>query len=542
MSDKKNVDFNSIYCGLQPDLGRFRLSQNGLGWKGGRDRTVIVATDDLKKMSWTRAARGFELRVLQKDNTVLKFDGFKPDDLDELKESVKAFYKLPIEVKEVSVKGWNWGKTEFQGSNLNFSVTNKTMFELPLAQAIATNKPGKNEVAINFVDPGQPAPEGINPKDVDELMDITFYVPGTVAKENTNDDANVEEDEEEEVNADMVFYETVKSKLELSQMTTENIVQFQEALCLTPRGRYNIDMYQDFLRLRGKTYDYKILYSNIIKLFLLLKPDEVHVLFVIGLDPPLRQGQTKYPFLVFQFVREEEIDVDLNLEDEALDEKYENKLQKHYDAPTYEVVSNVFRALTGRKVTVPGSYRSHHGANALKCSMKANEGFLYPLEKSLLFIPKPPTFIPLNEIGVVTFSRVGQSGGSSRTFDMKFNMKSGNDIQFSSINREEYANIEEYLKQKKIKIKSEGNEDAMMTYTDLAGLDDDDDEEDDDYDSRKRRRTGDTGGSNFPGAGADDEDESPDEDFAPDSDSDVPEEYDSSAQGSSEGEDEAGDD
>lgn len=159
------------------------------------------------------------------------------------------------------------------------------MFELPLAQAIATNKPGKNEVAINFVDPGQPAPEGINPKDVDELMDITFYVPGTVAKENTNDGANVEEEEEEEeVNADMVFYETVKSKLELSQMTTENIVQFQEALCLTPRGRYNIDMYQDFLRLRGKTYDYKILYSNIIKLFLLLKPDEVHVLFVVSIN------------------------------------------------------------------------------------------------------------------------------------------------------------------------------------------------------------------------------------------------------------------
>lgn len=158
------------------------------------------------------------------------------------------------------------------------------MFELPLEQAIATNKPGKNEVAINFVDPGQPAPEGINPKDIDELMDVTFYIPGTVAKDNTNTDTNVEDDEEEEeeVNADMVFYENVKSKLELSQMTTENIVQFKEALCLTPRGRYNIDMYQDFLRLRGKTYDYKILYKNIIKLFLLLKPDEVHVLFVVS--------------------------------------------------------------------------------------------------------------------------------------------------------------------------------------------------------------------------------------------------------------------
>ncbi|KAI7898497.1 uncharacterized protein BX663DRAFT_524973 [Cokeromyces recurvatus] len=531
MSDKKNVDFNSIYCGLQPDLGRFRLSQNGLGWKGGRDRTIIVATDDLKKMTWLRAARGYELRIVQKDNTILRFDGFKLEDLEELKEAARIFYKITVEIKEVSVKGWNWGKTEFQGSNLTFNVGNKTMFELPLEQAIATNKPGKNEVAINFVDPGQPAPDGIDPKKVDELMDITFYIPGTVAKEVT-DDANVDE-EEEEVNADMVFYETVKSKLELSQMTTENIVQFQEALCLTPRGRYNIDMYQDFLRLRGKTYDYKILYSNIIKLFLLLKPDEVHVLFVIGLDPPLRQGQTKYPFLVFQFVREEEIDVDLNLEDQTLDEKYENKLQKHYDAPTFEVVSNVFQALTGRKAITQSTYRSHHGATALKCSMKANEGFLYPLDKCLLFIPKPPTYIPLNEISIVTFSRVGQSGGSSRTFDMKINMKSGNDIQFSSINREEYANIEDYLKQKKIKVKSEGNEETILTYTDLAELDEEDEDEDE-YDSRKKRRTG-----NGPtDDGYSDEDESPDEDFAPDSESDVPEEYDSDAQGPSSGEEE----
>lgn len=42
-------------------------------------------------------------------------------------------------------------------------------------------------------------------------------------------------------------------------------------------------MFQDFLRLRGKSYDYKIMYSSIIKLFLLLKPDEVHVMFVVSI-------------------------------------------------------------------------------------------------------------------------------------------------------------------------------------------------------------------------------------------------------------------
>jgi structure-specific recognition protein 1 len=77
------------------------------------------------------------------------------------------------------------------------------MFELPLSQAIGANKPGKNEVAVNFVDPGQKPADGVNPKLTDELMDITFYIPGTVPKEE-NADGNTDEDDGEEVNADAV--------------------------------------------------------------------------------------------------------------------------------------------------------------------------------------------------------------------------------------------------------------------------------------------------------------------------------------------------
>jgi len=44
---------------------------------------------------------------------------------------------------------------------------------------------------------------------------------------------------------------------------------------------------------------------------------------------------------------------------ETLKEKYDGKLQKTYDAPTYEIVSTVFRALTGRKVTVPSNFRRY---------------------------------------------------------------------------------------------------------------------------------------------------------------------------------------
>ena len=72
-------------------------------------------------------------------------------------------------------------------------------------------------------------------------------------------------------------------------------------------------MYESSFRLRGKTYDYKIQYEAVKKFMLLPKPDELHTLITIGLDPPLRQGQTRYPFLVMQFKRDEEVIIDLNM-------------------------------------------------------------------------------------------------------------------------------------------------------------------------------------------------------------------------------------
>jgi len=134
-------------------------------------------------------------------------------------------------------------------------------------------------------------------------------------------------------------------------------------------------------------------------------------------------------------------------------------------------------------VTIPSEFfKSYHNHSAIKCSMKANEGILYPLSKSFLFIPKPPTFIPHSEIGSVTFSRVGGGGASaSRTFDLKFNMKSGVDYSFSSINREEYANLNEFLQVKKIKTKSTEDE-SSGRYVEMIG------ESDSEEDTGKRKR------------------------------------------------------
>ena len=107
----------------------------------------------------------------------------------------------------------------------------------------------------------------------------------------------------------------MKEKASIGEVAGDSIVTFTNQLLTTPRGRYDLEMYATFLRLRGKTYDYKIDYEQVVKLFLLPKPDDMHVLFVIGVDPPLRQGQTRYGFLVIQFPREEDMEVELNIEE-----------------------------------------------------------------------------------------------------------------------------------------------------------------------------------------------------------------------------------
>jgi len=112
-------------------------------------------------------------------------------------------------------------------------------------------------------------------------------------------------------------------------------------------------MYDSSFRLRGKTYDYKIQYEAIKKFMVLPKPDDLHCMLCIGLDPPLRQGQTRYPFIVMQFKSDEEVTLDLNITEEELEGKYKDKLQSHYEQPLHQVVTYIFKGLANKKVTAP---------------------------------------------------------------------------------------------------------------------------------------------------------------------------------------------
>lgn len=117
--------------------------------------------------------------------------------------------------------------------------------------------------------------------------------------------------------------------------------------------------------------------------------------------------------------------------------RYKDKLQPHYEEPIHQVITKVFRGLSGKKVVMPSKdFVSHHGHSGVKCSIKANEGLLFCLDKSFMFVPKPATYIQIENISVIKMSRVGGAISASRTFDITMTLKNGmGEHQFSNINR-----------------------------------------------------------------------------------------------------------
>ncbi|KAJ2297351.1 FACT complex subunit [Coemansia sp. RSA 2706] len=553
MGDAK-VRFSDIYLATEPyirSVGQVLIGAAGIGWKAAEGETealegvtipgltmpagmLALQRDDLRRLQWQRVARGYGLRVFMKNGTLHKLDGFTADDYENLRDAVTRLLRgLTLETRDISTKGWNWGKPDFESTTMTFRVDNRPMFDLPMSHVSNTNLANKNEVSIEF----QP-PRGrlLKRKNVpDELVEVRFYVPGTTttaasAKKGSDDEASVAGDEEE-VSAASVFHDTIKDRADLGQVIGDSIVQFSEILCLIPRGRYNIDMFSNFLRLRGKTYDYKIPYEHVQRLFLVPKPDELHMMFIVGLNPPIRQGQTRYPYLVLQFVRDEEQAVDLNFDADEAARKHAAQLRPHYDEPLYRIVATVFKGVTGKRLVEGSNFRGYHGSQGIKASLKASEGTLYPLEKGFLFAPKPTLYIPHSEIASIVFSRVeASSSNKMRTFDLKFNMHGAQDYQFVSINREEHASLEDYMTEHAIKMLSELNETAAVSY---KGMDMDSDEE-----GGRATARAITQGAAALGINSGDEDSEEDEDFVAGSESDVMEEFDEDYVSPDDGDDE----
>ena len=148
---------------------------------------------------------------------------------------------------------------------------------------------GKNEVTLEFHQ---------NDDAEVSLMEVRFYVPPT--QEDGVDPVEVRppvllsglgQPAAGSLQLDdprvprQAFAQNVLSKADVIQATGDAICIFRELQCLTPRGRYDIRIYPTFLHLHGKTFDYKIPYTTVLRLFLLPHKDQRQMFFVVSRNP-----------------------------------------------------------------------------------------------------------------------------------------------------------------------------------------------------------------------------------------------------------------
>lgn len=443
--------YNNIsVAGQNLGPGALRLTKQGIAWKGKQtNRNIIISNTDVSRLQWLRGGRGEQLKISMKGGTIFRLEGFRPSDFHDLEQFLSETYKKDLTRVNQACRGWSWGQLDVNrdtSSSLVFLAGGGTSrkneadkfeeaFDIPLGKVANVQLPGNSkELALDF------HVDDTTAKMDEELVEMRFYIP-------------------EEEDAKRLF-EKVKARADTSAFAGESLCSFEHMGVQVPRGRYDVDMYLNYIKLRGSKVDFKILYTSITRLFLLPKPDNVIVTFVMSLDPPIRQGNTMYPHLVFQFDTEERTRIDLPISQKDLEEKYKGKLSEVEEGFTWRVFSKILKNLSSTPLHVPKTFKSSEEGSGVRTALGANEGFLFFLESCCFFVNKPPTYIRYDDMDYVEFRRMDLE----RRFDLFVSLSTGSNqtYLFTNIERTEFDPIFRFLYETK-KVPVENAEQLIRT-------------------------------------------------------------------------------
>lgn len=76
---KYRESFDDIYLNLSKKPGKCRIAESGLGWKPANGDTFTLDKAECASAQWSRASRGYELKIYAKTAGVVLLDGFKQE-------------------------------------------------------------------------------------------------------------------------------------------------------------------------------------------------------------------------------------------------------------------------------------------------------------------------------------------------------------------------------------------------------------------------------------------------------------------------------
>ncbi|KAJ5079168.1 fact complex subunit ssrp1 [Anaeramoeba ignava] len=414
---------------------------------------------NIKEVYWYPFSRGSILKVLWKTSTKneekekekekenenqnqnqmkeTSFFGFQSNHYNFLRKYILDYHKMDLKKVEMATQGLNCGDIALKENSLYFYVNGKPAFDFPLKNVSQSILQSKNDLTLVLSDKTHE-----NSK-VDSLSQIRFFVPlsyqvpsdpnpdGCVPNgyvlENTKEKTNVETGLGAILEPKKILKKTTTQNNEIftaeqfdkeirqitdASVTGDEIVSFKDIFLFSPRGRYKIQCYPTYFKLSGTTYNWRIEYKSITEMFMLPKPDAEQA-FVIVLDAPIQRGKTKYSHLIFQTFDTKEIEVELNLTESEIQEKYHNKICKDLTGFQSDIIKKVFRVLIKKPIQSPHKFKTSEKTPWIHSSFKTSEGFLYLLENGLFFIHKS-IHIKYSDIATIDFSRLDHSHTASQ--------------------------------------------------------------------------------------------------------------------------------
>lgn len=500
--------------------GSITFKEDRVEWANKYSNNKEILANTINKIKWSvYGSRGY-LKFYIKNNDKgehqkpQQFDGFNGSDFASIYTYISDLYKIKVDTPKAHSGGGNYGNIVFEGNSLLMKsvVVDKDNEEhlvpgweigLDNISLCVVPTSNRNEMEIQFKDNDN------TDREEDNVAQITFHFPKNDDEESDPENSDGEE-KESKLTAAELMKNTIMDSGILNNTGEKVIVEFtkDQGNFVTPRGKYSIQMTPTHMLMNGVQYFYKIKYEEINSLFLLPKPDGGRISFVISLDKPIRQGTQKYQHLVLETHKLDHT-IGINLTEEEIADKYDGQLATEMTMPMSSLIAKIFKVLSNTKVFVPkaskgagdsSGFVSSRDNSCIRCSLKANEGLLYPLAKSFIFIHKPTLFIKFEDVESVDFKRMEASNSATRNFDMTITVKAGSsdnkdkDYTFSAIDKSEYNYIFDFLSAKnmniltaKIAIDSRGRVKDNSALSDLLGDEEgsDSDEDDGDYEGGK---------------------------------------------------------
>lgn len=429
--------------------------------------------DDDQDNGDAKEKRKQRIQKAKHDPKFLRLHGLSGLERDTFAKLFATGYALELEDEAWDVRGANYGELTLSKLKrcivLNdFDTESIPAIEIPLANASQIAAPGRNEVEIQYT------PSTTLGAKAFELSVVRFYIPGEPTQPG-------EEDTNAEAEEWRVRFKAVSDLYDEQDEATLGLVcHIGEEICdfVSPKGRYDLDLYRDFFRMRGKTYDFKIPYAHLVNIHLLDHPEQDAKFLMMTLNQAIRHGHQNVSHLVM-VVEDEDTELELAMTSEELKERYpESNLAPIMKGPMPESVAKLLKGVSNKKVLImppTGFTAESSGLGArkercVKCNVKTNAGFLFPMKTALVFLHKPVLSIKYDRMDSIEFKR-NASTTSSDSFDLEVlyfedGEKARKVVEFTLIPRKQFDALRKFfVEQSAVKIK---RKDELATFFSAA--------------------------------------------------------------------------